>query len=163
MNENSCVNCGADIPSDKHFCSRRCAKAYVKAYVEKQKGEQMKDKWVKIGVCGVDSGQVVICDPCYIGSEWKGSDYDVKEGEGNHPKETKEFSYSGCCRATSSKKKGGQLNYTKGHAGVGVAASSGIGDGVYPVYVRYENYGEWGRRIAEMRIVFLPHPYGDLR
>jgi len=28
----------------------------------------------KIGVVGVDSGQVVICDPCYIDSEWDRKD-----------------------------------------------------------------------------------------
>ena len=28
-------------------------------------------KLVKVGVVGVDSGQVMICDPCYVDSEWK--------------------------------------------------------------------------------------------
>jgi hypothetical protein len=27
--------------------------------------------WKKIGVVGVDSGQLLICDPCYIDSEWE--------------------------------------------------------------------------------------------
>jgi hypothetical protein len=26
--------------------------------------------WRLLGVVGVDSGQLVVCDPCYIGSEW---------------------------------------------------------------------------------------------
>ena len=30
-----------------------------------------KEQLVKVGVVGVDSGQVIICDPCYIGSEWR--------------------------------------------------------------------------------------------
>lgn len=29
----------------------------------------------QIGVIGVDSGQVLICDPCYIDSEWKKEDF----------------------------------------------------------------------------------------
>ena len=33
--------------------------------------------WEQIGVVGVDSGQVVILDPCYIESEW------VRNGEGD--------------------------------------------------------------------------------
>jgi len=34
----------------------------------------MKD-WIKIGVVGVDSGQLIICDPCYIDSEWKKEEF----------------------------------------------------------------------------------------
>jgi hypothetical protein len=33
----------------------------------------MKLEWKLIGHCGVDSGQLLICDPCYIESEWKES------------------------------------------------------------------------------------------
>ena len=32
------------------------------------------DKWKKIGVVGVDSGQLMVCDPCYIDSEWEKED-----------------------------------------------------------------------------------------
>lgn len=42
---------------------------------------------VKIGVVGVDSGQLMLCDPCYIESEWRRDDtfqdirrYQNKEG-----------------------------------------------------------------------------------
>jgi hypothetical protein len=38
--------------------------------------------WVKIGVVGVDSGQVMLTDPCYIASEWKdNSDLDKIYGD----------------------------------------------------------------------------------
>lgn len=30
---------------------------------------------VNIGFVGVDSGQILICDPCYIGSEWENEDF----------------------------------------------------------------------------------------
>lgn len=30
-----------------------------------------KNRRVQIGVVGVDSGQILICDPCYINSQWK--------------------------------------------------------------------------------------------
>jgi hypothetical protein len=33
-------------------------------------------KTVQIGVVGVDSGQLVICDPCYIDSEWEKEDFE---------------------------------------------------------------------------------------
>jgi hypothetical protein len=36
--------------------------------------------------------------------------------------------------------------------------TTGLGDGVYPVEVRWENVPRWGRRVAEVRVRFLPHP-----
>jgi len=32
----------------------------------------------EIGVVGVDSGQIVICDPCYIDSEWKKEEFNIR-------------------------------------------------------------------------------------
>lgn len=40
--------------------------------------KKAKSVWVRLGVVGVDSGQLMVCDPCYIGSEWKGDDFKVK-------------------------------------------------------------------------------------
>jgi hypothetical protein len=34
---------------------------------------------VKIGEVGVDSGQLMVCDPCYIDSEWMQEEFDMKE------------------------------------------------------------------------------------
>jgi hypothetical protein len=48
----------------------------------KKKGD---GKWVKFGVVGVDSGQLMICDPCYIDSEWKEEDFDMDDEEVVHP------------------------------------------------------------------------------
>lgn len=33
------------------------------------------DGWKQIGEVGVDSGQLMVCDPCYIDSEWECSEY----------------------------------------------------------------------------------------
>src|SRR5262245_59724790 len=38
---------------------------------------------------------------------------------------------------------------------VGVVAEAGMGDGVYPVWVRYEELEGLGHRVAEVRVVFL--------
>lgn len=149
-----------------------------------------------LGHVGVDSGQIVICDPCYIDSEWDHSDeyerdqvFDVKqnglisvcdmgealkngirfdtplkqyenmtmnelvaEGKAKERpvRETGVFGYNGCCRATNSKKKGGQLNYRLGHVGAGVAVSSGYGDGLYPVVAHYNKEG----RVSRVEIIF---------
>ena len=165
----------------------------------------MKRKKVQIGVVGVDSGQLLVCDPCYILSEWKGegtqrqlryysdrngdkwacnyhvtisetetfgfnlfTDFETVFEDGIHKGKTPnmlvssgewvenqtpdvdEFSYSGCCSTTLSKQRGGQLNYKMGHAGVGVAFSSGYGDGCYPVFAEYNDDGRVIRVTIEM-------------
>lgn len=102
--------------------------------------------WTRIGFVGVDSGQLLVCDPCYIDGQWKKNRF---QG-GVNETETHEFSYDGCCKASLTKKGYGQLNYEKGHAGVGVAFSSGDGDGVYPVYARFVE-----GRIAEIKIKMI--------
>jgi hypothetical protein len=146
----------------------------------------------QVGVVGVDSGQLLICDPCYIESEWQGGHlrfenimkdtqtgeiikgpkarlsegitYEsiykdgmtyneaVKRGilEEIPERETGEFSYDGCCKATVGERGTGQLNFKMGHEGAGVACGTGYGDGVYPVYVKKEK-----GVIKEIRIVFF--------
>lgn len=103
-------------------------------------------EWEYVGVVGVDSGQLMVCDPCYIESEWQPQVHldfgDAHKGE---------FSYDGACNATMSEKRYGQLNYRMGHAGAGVAFSSGWGDGSYEVRIRRTPEG----RIAEARIVMI--------
>lgn len=150
--------------------------------------------WKKIGEVGVDSGQLLVCDPCYIDSEWKNEDFvdnsdfyfifpDGKEEKVEHcskrwfelidransgeiklesrpnPKKKAKhnFSYNAISQKTI-EKSFGQLNYIVGHPGVGVAFSSGLGDGVYPVYARFINVGsekEPDMRIAEVKIKML--------
>lgn len=97
----------------------------------------------QIGVVGVDSGQVLICDPCYINSEWdsdmsKADDWNtaVKAAAGK-------FSYEGCCYATLSSVGHGQLNYKRGHAGVGIASRTAYGDGSYPAHEVLNDKGEF--------------------
>jgi hypothetical protein len=43
-----------------------------------------------------------------------------------------------------------------------VFVDTGLGDGNYPVSVRYEDVQGFGKRVAEVRITFLPHPALDL-
>jgi hypothetical protein len=96
-----------------------------------------------IGHIGVDSGQMLLCDPCYIDSMWSKDDVpadfrDLSAFEGK-------FNYLGAAQATLSDKKAGILDMSSG-----AVCSTGWGDGLYPVYVTYE-----GDRISEMRIVFM--------
>lgn len=107
---------------------------------------------ILIGYVAVDSGQLMLCDPCYLAS-WK----DQHEWE----KETADqdgmysFSYNGACGATLSNELAGQLKFNAGHLGAGVAFAPGYGDGLYPVYATYVTDSTWGKRIAKVEIVMI--------
>lgn len=95
-----------------------------------------KSEWKEIGVVGVDSGTLMITDPCYVtGDEWSDKDYDKHVCGMNEDH--------------------AQVPFKLGHAGKGVIFSSGFGDGVYKVFAKVKNYKEWGNRIAEVKIVLI--------
>jgi hypothetical protein len=113
-----------------------------------------------IGFCAVDSGQIMITDPGYTNG-WGSEGFGEIVPEGH-------YSYAGACDLTLSKKSAGQLNFPAGHAGMGVVASSGYGDGYYPVYATY--YHEYAdeactkqvdKRIAKLEIVFIDDYEGE--
>ena len=95
--------------------------------------------WVSAGRVGVDSGQIMVVDPCYIGN-------DFDNNQGGQAWEPAAYS--------------GQLNYQGvsaislasnfGQASEAVVTSSGYGDGVYPVEVRLNE----DNRVMELRIKF---------
>jgi hypothetical protein len=104
-----------------------------------------------IGHFGVDSGQCIIADPCYL-QYFKNDDFGTGEED-----EAGTFSYSGACNLTISEKQGGQLwePYKGQGAGTGsfeagVAVSTGYGDGVYPVTAHYNEDG----RVSKITIDF---------
>ena len=100
-----------------------------------------KTKKVILGTIGIDSGQVLICDPCYIDGEWKHS----KEGKGKFG----DGHYEQCCEASMSKQGGGEV-LISGIAGTGVASETGYGDGSYPVEATIKN-----GRVKEIKIKFF--------
>jgi hypothetical protein len=79
-----------------------------------------------IGNVWVDSGQLVITDPCYL-RDWGGDEFG-KDNEG-------EYSYAGACTATLSEKQYGMLE-----TGMAAAFSTG-GDGVFPVEATLDDDG----------------------
>lgn len=91
-----------------------------------------------IGYVAVDSGQVIIVDPCYLAS-WK-------DGESTD----KTSHYGQCCEETLSKKRGGEV-LVSSVAGIGVASSTYDGDGRYPVYADKDKHG----RIKSLTIEFV--------
>ena len=104
-------------------------------------------QWTQIGYVAVDSGQLLLCDPRYIGSEWE---HDI---DFNMEKPSMMLSYNGCCHASLSKKGYGELRFPLELPGAGICFHSGIGDGLYPIYAKFD-----GVRIAEIKVVMLPHP-----
>ena len=100
-----------------------------------------------IGRVAVDSGQLMISDPCYIGPKWDvDEEYDPAEPDenGSYP-----MSYNGCCGATNSEASYGQIN------NLSFAFASGLGDGTYDVYGTFLNTKDWGRRIAKIEIEMI--------
>lgn len=106
------------------------------------------DSRIKIGEVGVDSGQLVICDPCYINHE------------GNH-RELNDYDYMLKKRAESGNgdlnraEKYLQLKYDLGHDGLGVVFDSGLGDGVYDVYATIGKANGWGERIKKIEVILI--------
>ena len=99
------------------------------------------EKWIKIGDVGVDSGQLMIVDPCYL-SDWEGTEYLEEKVVDDS------FSYNGCCRKGGKPSK--NFNYENGNPGRAVVFNSGYGDGLYEVWARLEDGS-----IAEIRIVMI--------
>lgn len=95
----------------------------------------------QVGMIGVDSGQVIIGDPCYLDS-WKGHEF-ASDRPG-------EYSYAGACTATLSDKGYGNLRYDMGHDGAAFACATRWGDGTYPVYAEFDKDG----RVISLTIKF---------
>lgn len=88
-----------------------------------------------IGEVGVDSGQLMVTDPCYIDQEWKREPFLLtRKLERDDAAAVYNYSYNGACNATLNGGGHGQLAFAMGHAGAGVAFQTAWGDGGYPVY-----------------------------
>lgn len=108
---------------------------------------------VPLGEVAVDSGQLMITDPCYIDNEWQApsltdEEWWNKQTPGHHQDEVSRrkdeekklapYSYRGAAQATLLGQYG-ELAFKLGHAGAGVAFSTAWGDGIYPVYGEMHN------------------------
>ena len=93
----------------------------------------------QIGSVYVDSGQLMITDPCYL-KRWINNEFVDSKLEAP----PYSYSYDGACNATLSPNKAGSLEN-----GFGVAFSSGYGDGEYPVFATYNKEG----RIVKVEIL----------
>src|SRR3990172_506254 len=97
---------------------------------------------VLLGEVGIDSGQLLLINPCYIDGEEELDDLG------------KSGTYEECSRLTLSGQ-GGQLNYRLGHPGLGVVSRTGRGDGLYPVYAEMMDTGDGRLRVKRLVVEFI--------
>lgn len=94
---------------------------------------------VRIGEIAVDSGQIMIVDPCYINADFA-KEFDMSklnELDESPTQNEYEMNYDGCCNATLNKNGYGAI----GSGGLGLACRTLWGDGGYPVYAEYNDDG----------------------
>jgi len=107
----------------------------VDVAIDKTLQKNKKAYWKTIGHVGVDSGTLLIADPCYLINEgFSEKDYDnyiVKKSD----------QQSVC------------IPLDNGRLGKAVTFASGCGDGVYEIKAKFENLKDWGERITEVRII----------
>lgn len=103
-------------------------------------------EWTKVGEIGVDAGLCWIGDPCYI----------LHGDKDRLPKDIGTKWHDFCDKVHDTSNGATQFNYDAGHAGLGVCVSTGFGDGGYDVEVKYVRVKGWGKRIKEVRVVFIP-------
>jgi hypothetical protein len=90
------------------------------------------------GSFGVDSGQAMVGDPCYL-DEWdtnKNEEWNIEGKQG-------QYSYHGAS-ATTIEDSYGELGLAKA-----VVFNTGYGDGVYPVYVELNEDGRVSKVIID--------------
>jgi len=86
----------------------------------------------------VDAGLIWIGDPCYVMG--KDASHGVDEwGEFCEKMESEGF--PNACEPLGS--------------GIGVAVSSGYGDGIYDVDIEESDEGQWGKRVKRVTITFI--------
>jgi hypothetical protein len=90
----------------------------------------------KLGSVGVDSGQLVLVDPCYI----------------DNPGIWDSGTYGKVCEVTLGDNRGGAVP-----PGFLVAFSTGYGDGAYDVWATYNKDG----LIAKVEVIFIPDGEDD--
>jgi hypothetical protein len=103
-------------------------------------------KWQVVGEVCVDSGTVMVTDPCYIDSEWRKAN-----------KKPGSFGFDGILGALLAEPSDGgqpkntaQVCFKSGYEGAAVVVTRFGGDGTYPVEAKILDNGE----IAAIRVVF---------
>jgi hypothetical protein len=106
-----------------------------------------------IGHVGVDSGQLLIADPCYLSSEKNLQDYDsVMDVRYGHPWRESDINEITLKRHDAGEPQADKIPFNLGHEGAGVVFNSGYGDGEYPVYAYVNEDGRIVKVLIEMSL-----------
>jgi len=90
------------------------------------------------GSIAIDSGQAMVGDPCYL------DDWDTNKGdEWNLEGKIGQYSYQGAS-ATTLANSYGQLGFA-----TAVVFNTGYGDGLYPVYVQFNDEGRVSKVVID--------------
>ena len=110
-----------------------------------------------IGRVPVDSGQIMIVDPCYVLE----GDVTFETHENGNMTVVEDNPYSRACAASMGGEMAGPFSTHGGNMDDAVCSSSGYGDGMYPVYIEYEDCGSWGVRVKSITIEFINEDEDD--
>ena len=95
----------------------------------------MNTKWEQVGTIGVDAGLCWVGDPCYVINRDPGTEHSDVLGK----------TWGDFCD-----KLGNEYPTVKEFDGLGLAVSSGYGDGLYPVFIKKNEEG----RIVRLMVKF---------
>ena len=104
-------------------------------------------EWELVGTCGVDSGQIIVVDPCYVIPDERDLDKFKESGDYNDVDAT----YEELLKERDIHKSNNLTDAFK----FGIVTNTGFGDGEYKVYIKKEAQGPWGVRVSELKIVFI--------
>ena len=111
-----------------------------------------KSNWKRVGTIGVDSGQMMLVDPCYALVD----DAEVKSLRGGNGIESQiKISEQVKTYEKLLEVYGDDYNVDTIEYADGIICSTGYGDGSYDVFIKTIEDGTWGHRVAEMKIVFI--------
>ena len=113
------------------------------------------EKWHYLGNVGVDSGTMMLSDPSYVSSYEKVSDDAFMEALTKPDPKINPYSSVGTLHQTLGENQFGGVLVNDIGAEMGAVCSTGFGDGVYPVFIKTADCGDWGTRVVEMKIVFV--------
>lgn len=113
--------------------------------------------WHRIGEVGVDSGSIMVTDPCYVLRDSRDEDKGTENGleylhaqrldlPGDHPESPNNQHKLLAQDSFDHLKIPAFGDYQ--NAGVGFIIPSGFGDGAYPIFLRTKDFGDWGTRVT---------------
>lgn len=95
---------------------------------------------VHVGSISVDSGQVLICDPCYLINKMDEKLYD----------RVFDVKMKDRIKGISVDNQAAEVEECNG-----VTSFTGFGDGGYDVYATITDEGGWGERVSKLEIIFI--------